>query len=89
MLNMFATLAEYAQELITEKANADIAGARASGTGFGRPPVDQTVIVRKLTLVAEEQAKGRTATGAAQLAGWSRATFYRHARDKNRSGAVK
>lgn len=76
------------RELITERVNAGIAASRASGTRFGRPPVDQTVIARKLETVAEDRAKGRTVTEAAQLVGWSRATFYRHARAADRARQV-
>lgn len=78
MLNMLATLAEYERELITERVNAGIAAARASGTRFGRPPVDPTVIAEKLSIAADARAKGRTAADAARLVGWSRATLYRH-----------
>lgn len=78
MLNMLATLAEYERELITERVNAGIAAAKASGTVFGRPPVDPTVIAEKLDIANDARAKGRTAEDAARLVGWSRATFYRH-----------
>lgn len=78
MLNMLATLAEYERELITERVNAGIAAARQSGTRFGRPPSDPAVIAEKLRVVQEARARGRTATEAAKLVGWSRATFYRH-----------
>lgn len=78
MLNMLATLAEYERELITERVNAGIASAKQSGTRFGRPPSDPGVIAEKLRVVKEARARGRTATEAAKLVGWSRATFYRH-----------
>ena len=78
MLNMLATLAEYERELITERVNASIAAAKQSGTRFGRPPSDPAVIAEKLRVVQEARARGRTATEAAKLVGWSRATFYRH-----------
>lgn len=78
MLNMLATLAEYERELITERVNAGIAAAQASGTRFGRPRVEPAVITEKLEIVNDARAKGRTATDAAHLVGWSRATFYRH-----------
>jgi len=81
MLNMLATLAEYERELITERVNAGVAAAKASGTVFGRPRVQPAVIAEKLAIVNDARAKGRTATDAAQLVGWSRATFYRHQRD--------
>lgn len=78
MLNMLATLAEYERELITERVNAGIAAARATGTVFGRPPVDPGMIAQKLDIVNDARAKGRSAEDAAKLVGWSRATFYRH-----------
>ena len=78
MLNMLATLAEYERELITERVNAGIAAAKASGTMFGRPRVDQQMVTDKLATAKEARAKGRTATQAAKQVGWSRATLYRH-----------
>jgi len=78
MLNMLATLAEYERELITERVNAGIAAARASGTVFGRPPIDPVVIAEKLDIANDARGRGRTAEDAARLVGWSRATFYRH-----------
>lgn len=85
MLNMLATLAEYERELITERVNAGIAAAKQSGTRFGRPPADPAVIAEKLQLVQEARARGRTATEAAKLVGWSRATFYRHQGEKEKA----
>lgn len=78
MLNMLATLAEYERELIVERVNAGIAAARSNGTRFGRPPVKPDDISEKLAIVADARRKGRTATEAARLVGWSRATLYRH-----------
>lgn len=86
MLGMLATLAEYERELITERVNAGIAAARQSGTRFGRPPVNPTVVAEKLDIARDARAKGRTAEEAARLVGWSRATLYRHqqaARDRD------
>lgn len=78
LLDMLATLAEYERELITERVNAGIAAAKASGTRFGRPPIEPAVIAKKLAIVNDARSKGHTATDAAHLVGWSRATFYRH-----------
>jgi len=78
MLGMLATLAEYERELITERVNAGIAAAKQSGTRFGRPPVDPTVIAEKLEIAQDARRMGRTAAEAASLVGWSRATLYRH-----------
>ena len=78
MLHMLATLAEYERELIVERVNAGITAARASGTRFGRPPTNPAVIAEKLELARTARARGKTATQAAQLVGWSRATLYRY-----------
>ncbi len=78
MLGMLATLAEYERELITERVNAGIAAAKASGTRFGRPPVDPKEVAEKLAVARDARRKGRTAAEAARLVGWSRATLYRH-----------
>lgn len=78
MLNMLATLADYERELITERVNAGIAAAKASGTRFGRPPIDPAVAAEKLAVAADARAKGHTAGQAARLVGWSRASLYRH-----------
>ncbi|MDN4638833.1 recombinase family protein [Agreia sp. PsM10] len=78
MLNMLATLAEYERELIVERVNAGIAVAREAGNRFGRPKSDPTVVAERLAIVAQARSAGKTAAEAAQLVGWSRATFYRH-----------
>jgi DNA invertase Pin-like site-specific DNA recombinase len=78
MLNMLATLAEYERELIVERVNAGIAASRAAGTRFGRPLSDPTVIKDNLGIVTQARAAGKTAAQAAELVGWSWATFYRH-----------
>jgi DNA invertase Pin-like site-specific DNA recombinase len=78
LLHMLSTLAEYERELIIERVNAGIAAARTSGTIFGRPLSDPELIAQKLTVVEAARAGGKSATAAAQLVGWSRATFYRH-----------
>ncbi len=87
MLNLLASLADYERVLITERVNAGIAAAQAAGTRFGRPPVNPNEITAKLKIVNEERAKGRTATDAARLVGWSRATFYRHHQAHTAPGA--
>lgn len=89
MLGMLATLAEYERELITERVTAGIAAARANGTRFGRPPIDPGEVARKLAVVADERAKGRTAAQAARLVGWSRATLYRHQQHHLAADAVR
>jgi DNA invertase Pin-like site-specific DNA recombinase len=78
LLHMLSTLAEYERELIIERVNAGIAAARTSGAIFGRPLSDPELIAHKLTVVQAARAGGKSAVAAAQLVGWSRATFYRH-----------
>jgi DNA invertase Pin-like site-specific DNA recombinase len=78
LLHMLSTLAEYERELIIERVNAGIAAARTSGAIFGRPLSDPELIKQKLTVVQAARAGGKSAVAAAQLVGWSRATFYRH-----------
>ena len=56
MLNLLASLAEYERELIVERVNAGIAAARKSGTRFGRPLSDPTVIADKLTIAKDARA---------------------------------
>jgi len=58
--------------------HAGIAATRESGIRFGRPPVNPDTIAEKLAIVADARSRGRTATEAAALVGWSRATLYRH-----------
>ncbi|AND15370.1 recombinase [Rathayibacter tritici] len=81
MLGMLATLAEYERELIVERVNAGIAAARASGIRFGRPLSDPAVVTDKFAIAADARVRGRTAEDAARLAGWSRASLYRHQAD--------
>ena len=78
MLNMLGTLAEYERELIVERVNAGIAASRKSGTVFGRPVSDPTMIAEKLKVVQEARERGKSALDAAALVGWSRPTYYRH-----------
>lgn len=63
---------------IVERVNASIAAATESGTRLGRPPVNPDIIAEKLAIVSEARSRGRTATEAAALVGWIRATLYRH-----------
>ncbi|BEH01727.1 recombinase family protein [Brooklawnia propionicigenes] len=78
MLNLLVRLAEYERNVKGERIAAGMAAARESGTRLGRPPVDSVVIRNKIRAVEEARARGMTAGDAAQLVGWSRATFYRH-----------
>ena len=78
MLNLLVRLAHYDRQLIGERIAAGMDSARQAGAKIGRPPVDPQVTADKLRTVQESRARGLTAADAAQLVGWSRATFYRH-----------
>ena len=78
MMNLLASLAEYERHLNGERIAAGMKAAGQAGTRLGRPPVDPTVIRDKIREVEDARARGMTAAHAAQLVGWSRATFYRH-----------
>ena len=78
MLNLLVRLAHYDRQLIGERIAAGMDSARQAGAKIGRPPVDPQVTADKLRIVQESRARGLTAAEAAQLVGWSRATFYRH-----------
>ena len=78
MLGLLAALAEYERELIRERVNAGVAAAKAKGTRFGRTPEDPRSVAAKLTVAREAVSQGATAAAAANMVGWSRATFYRH-----------
>lgn len=78
VLDLLAKLAEYERHLASEQIAAGMASARKTGTSIGRPPLDPAVIRNKIRAVEDARARGLTAADAAQLVGWSRATFYRH-----------
>ena len=78
MLDLLVSLAGYERHLTGERVAAGMASARHAGTRLGRPPADPDAVRQKLSVVEDARAGGRTASEAAQLVGWSRATFYRH-----------
>lgn len=82
MLNLLVRLAHYDRQLIGERIAAGMDSARQAGAKIGRPPVDPQVTADKLRTVQESRARGLTAAEAAQLVGWSRATFYRHLHER-------
>lgn len=82
MLNLLASLAEYDRHLARERIAAGMASAQQAGTRLGRPPVDPEAILDKIRAVEDARARGLTAADAAQLVGWSRATFYRHQQER-------
>lgn len=78
MLDLLVRLADYEWCFTGERIAAGMDSARQAGAKIGRPPVDPQVTADKLRTVQESRARGLTAAEAAQLVGWSRATFYRH-----------
>ena len=78
MLNLLVRLAKYDRQLTGPRIAAGMDSPRQVGAKLGRPPVDPHVTADKLRIVQESRARGLTAAEAAQLVGWSRATFYRH-----------
>lgn len=78
ILQLLVHLAMYDRLLNGERIAAGMASARRTGTKLGRPVADPEVVANKLHTVQEARARGLTAAEAAQLVGWSRATFYRH-----------
>lgn len=80
MLDLLAKLAEYERHLISELIAEGTGSARRLGKRRGRPPVDTDAVHAKLRVIEDARARGLPAAQAAQLAGWSRATYYRHQR---------
>ncbi|MBK8463942.1 MAG: recombinase family protein [Nigerium sp.] len=78
LLDFTARLHEYERHLSSERIAAGMASSRKTGTRLGRPPLDPSEIRDKIRAVEDARARGVTAADAAQLVGWSRATFYRH-----------
>lgn len=79
MLNLMATFAEYERELIQERVQVGVNAARARGVRFGRPPVDQHEVGRKVRAIQHlVEAEGLNVAEAANTLGWSKATYYRH-----------
>lgn len=91
-LGLFATLAEYERELINERVRAGVMAAQARGVKLGQKPVDQETVETKLEVGCRLLSKGKAATRAAETVGWSRATLYRHLKERGAeappSGAV-
>jgi DNA invertase Pin-like site-specific DNA recombinase len=69
MLDMPATLAEYARKLSRERANAGIAATRQGLTRLGRALSDPVVIADKLAIAADARARERIVEDAARLVG--------------------
>ncbi|WP_369796455.1 hypothetical protein [Plantibacter sp. Leaf314] len=80
MPHMLATLAEFVRERIDERVNAGIAATHESGTRFPGPPVNPDILAEKLAIGADARGRGRgrTASRAAALVGWSGVTLYQH-----------
>lgn len=78
LVDFSVSLHEHERHLASERIAAGIASSRKRGTRVGRPPLDPSEIRDKIRAVEDARARGLTAAEAAQLVGWSRATFYRH-----------
>lgn len=79
MLNLMATFAEYERELIQERVQVGVNAARARGVRFGRPPVDQHEVGRKVRAIQHlVESEGLNVAEASKTVGWSKATYYRH-----------
>lgn len=82
MLHLMATFAEYERELIRERVQAGVDAARARGVKLGRPAPDPVSTAQRLRTVRHlVEVEGMTVQQAARMVGWSRATYYRHARE--------
>lgn len=78
MVDLLVSLAGYERHLSSERVAAGVASTRPGGSRLGRPPLDPVSIREKIRTVADARSRGLTVADAAQLVGWSRATFYRH-----------
>lgn len=78
VVDLLAGLADYDRHLADEGIAAGMASSPKRGRRLGRPPLDPVGIRDKIRAVEEARTRGMTAADAAQLVGWSRATFYRH-----------
>ena len=81
MVDLIVTLSEYERHMTGERVAAGMSSARRAGTRLGRPPLDSLLIRDKVRAVEDARARGLSAADAAQLVGWSRATFYRHQKE--------
>ncbi len=76
IFHVFAALAEFERDLISERTQAGLASARARGRKGGRPSV---MTPAKLKVAREMHASGdHTMTALATVIGVSRASLYRH-----------
>lgn len=76
IFHVFAALAEFERDLISERTQAGLASARARGRKGGRPSV---MTPAKLKVAREMHASGdHTMTAIATVIGVSRASLYRH-----------
>lgn len=81
MVDLIVSLSQYERHLTGERVAAGMSSARRAGTRLGRPPLDSLLIRDKVRAVEDARARGLSAADAAQLVGWSRATFYRHQKE--------
>ncbi len=81
IVDLIVRLSEYERHMTGERVAAGMSSARRAGTRLGRPPLDSLLIRDKIRAVEDARARGLSAADAAQLVGWSRATFYRHQKE--------
>lgn len=89
VFHIFASLAEFERDLITERTNAGLAAARARGRTGGRPPLlsgDKLATARKLY-----DQQDMTVAQIGEVLGVSRTTIYRalHRYPMNSSSQIK
>lgn len=83
VFHVFAALAEFERDLISERTFAGLAAARARGRRGGRPSV---MTPTKLLMAQEMYASGNhTVSAISDATGVSRATIYRHLKPDNDS----
>ena len=80
MLGLFAALAQFERDLISERTKAGLVAARAAGKTVGRPVV---MSAAKLEAARVMQAEGVSYQKIADALGISRATVVRHLRGAN------
>jgi DNA invertase Pin-like site-specific DNA recombinase len=76
--NIFASLAEFAREIIRERTKAGLAAAKARGRSGGRPAGISSATLEKAKSAKLLYDSGTKARKIAKILGISRATCYRY-----------
>ena len=84
VFNVFASLADFERNLISERTRAGLAAGRARGRKGGRPPALSPKQVREARLLLTDPEA--TVTGVAQRFGVSRSTLYSAMKSAGSSG---